>query len=177
LAATATSNTQVNLLWNPSATATEYEVLRGNTTITTTASTSFNDTTATAGATFVYKVRAKDASARYSPYSAPDAATTVFFTDDPIVSGTTTAKAVHITELRTAANAMRTAAALGTASFTDPSPSGVLIKAVHIQELRTAIEAARVALGLSPSTFTDPALTTGTTLKAPHVQELRGAVK
>ena len=182
LAATAVSTTQVNLSWSPSSGATQYEIRRASATsayatLTTTASTSFSDTTATAGASFVYKVRALDASSRPSPYSAPDAATTILFTEDPLVTGNTTVKAAHMTELRGAANALRAAAGLGAASFADPSLSGVAVKAVHLTELRTAIEAARTTLGLAPSTFTDPSLAIGNTVKAAHVQELRSAVK
>ncbi len=183
LAANAVSTTQVNLSWSPSTGATQYEISRASATsayapLTMTASTTFSDTTATAGATFVYKVRALDASSRPSPFSAPDAATTILFTEDPVVAATTTVKAVHLTELRTAANAMRAAAGLGAAAFIDPSLSGIAIKAVHLQELRTAIEAARASLGLTASTFTDPTLTAGSTIvKAAHVQELRTAVK
>lgn len=183
LAANAVSTTQVNLSWNPSTGATQYEISRASATsayapLSATGSTTYSDTTATAGATFVYKVRALDASARPSAFSSPDAATTILFTDDPVAATTTTAKAVHLTELRTAANAMRAAAGLGAASFIDPTLSGIAIKAVHLQELRTAIEAARASLGLTASTFTDPTLTAGSTLvKAAHVQDLRSAVK
>jgi hypothetical protein len=176
LVATATSTTQVNLTWNATAGAAQYEILRGTTTIGTTASTAFNDTTAAAGTSYVYKVRALDASSRPSPYSAPDAATTILFTDDALAGGTQ-AKVAHLTELRTAVNAMRTAAGLGAFGFTDSSLTGIHIKAVHFHELRTAVAAARASLGLSASTFTDPTLSSAIKVKAVHVQELRNAVK
>lgn len=176
LVATASSTTQVNLTWNASSGATQYEILRGTSTIGTTASTNFNDTTATAGTSYVYKVRALDAASRPSPYSAADAATTILFTDDALSAGTL-AKSAHVTELRTAVNAMRTAAGLGAFTFTDPSLSGLAIKAVHFHELRTAVNAARATLGLSASTFTDPTLSSAITVKTVHVQELRNAVK
>lgn len=179
LVATATTPTQVSLSWNPSSGATQYEIVRGSDAPFVTASTNYTDNSVTAGNAYVYKVRALDASARPSPYSARDAATTILFTDDPAVASTTTVKATHITELRQAANALRTAATLGAAAFTDPVlTGGVATKAVHIDQLRTAIAEARSALGLSTLVFTDPTLIAGTTLvKAAHVQELRNGVK
>jgi hypothetical protein len=178
LVATATSTTQVTLTWNASAGATQYEVVRGTSAPVVTASASYTDNSVTAGNAYVYTVRALDASARRSPYSAPDVATTILFTDDPLLASTTLVKGVHITELRQAANALRTAAGLPAATFTDASLPGVAAKAVHIQELRTALAPARATLGLTTIVYTDPTLTAGTTLvKAAHVQELRNAVK
>ncbi|MEO8035526.1 MAG: fibronectin type III domain-containing protein [Acidobacteriota bacterium] len=185
LVAAATTGTQVNLTWNPSPGGTQYEVVRATTlaggyaTVTTTASTSFSDATVTAGNTYVYKVRASDSSARLSPFSIPDAATTLFFTNDPLVPNLTVVKAIHLTELRQGVNAMRTAAGLGNATVTDSVlSSSVRVKAIHIQELRTALSQARSALGLPAATFTDVSLVAGTTkVKAAHVQELRNAIK
>ena len=181
--AAATTVTQVNVSWSASPGATQYEVVRksassGYATLTTTASTSYPDTAVTAGETYVYKVRAIDASARQSPFSAPDAATTIFFTDDPLVATSTTVKAVHMTELLQAVNAMRATAGLGAMTFADPVPAqGVTVMAAHLQQLRTALSPARTPLGLSAITFTDPTLAAGTLLKAAHLQELRTDVK
>jgi len=184
LVATAATATQVNVSWSASSGATQYELVRasassGYATLTTTSSTSYSDLSVTAGGTYVYKVRAIDASTRQSPFSAPDAATTIFFTDDPLIAGSTTVKAVHVTELRQAVNAMRATAGLGATSFTDAElTGGVPVKAVHVQELRTALSQARTALGLTAIAYTDPTLTVGTTLlKAVHFQELRSGVK
>lgn len=185
LVATAITTTHVDVSWNLTSGAAQYEVDRASATsggyalLITTASTSYADTSVTGGLTYIYKVRAIDASARQSPFSTPDAATTIFFTDDPLIAGTTTVKAVHVSELRVAVNAMRATAGLIAMSFTDPVlTGGVAVKAVHIQQLRTALSQARTALGLSAIPFTDPTLTAGTTvLKAAHVQELRIGVK
>jgi hypothetical protein len=179
------NNAQAAVTWTASAGATQYEVARTTSaatpfaTVGTVATTNYTDNTVSAGTTYIYKVRALDASSRQSPYSAPDATTTIVFTDDPAVASTTVVKAIHITELRQAVNAMRTAAGLGASSFTDPTlTGGVLVKAVHLQELRAALNPARTALGLSASSFTDPTLTPQTTVvKAAHVQELRAGVK
>jgi hypothetical protein len=183
LVATAATTMQVNVSWSASSGATQYELVRKSasssyTTLITTPSTNYSDTSVTAGASYVYKVRAIDAASHPSAFSTPDAATTIFFTDDPLVAATTLAKAVHVTELRQAVNAMRATAALGAASFTDASLAGVAVKAAHIQELRTALNQARTTLGISSITFTDPTLTAGTSiLRAAHVQELRDGVK
>lgn len=78
LLAAAASPTQINLSWNPSAGAAQYEIVRASapggayTALTTTASTSFPDTTVSSGGAYAYKVRALDSSSRPSPFSAPD---------------------------------------------------------------------------------------------------------
>jgi len=178
LIATATGATQVQVTWNASPGATSYELVRDSGNPIPVAGTSSIDNTVVAGTTYLYKVRAVGASSLRSPYTAPDPATTIVFTDDPLVSQTTRIKAVHLTQLRQAANAMRTAAGLSAAAFTDPSPAGVRIKRVHVEELRTALNAARVALGLAPASFTDPTLVANTTrVKVAHFHELRTAVK
>lgn len=184
LVATAAGATQVNVTWSTSAGATQYEVLRASaspiyTLVTTTAMASFSDTTVTAANAYVYKVRAIDSSARPSPFSTPDAATTVVFTDDPVVGGVTPVKAVHLTQIRQAINALRTTGGLTAAAFTDPVlNSSIRVKAAHVQELRTALTAARTALGLSTINYTDPTLVAGTTkVRALHIQELRSGVK
>ncbi len=177
LLATAASATSVNLSWNVSAGAAQYEVFRGNSPLATTMSTSYTDSPVTPGTTYVYRVRAIDSSSRPSPLSAPDAATTILFTEDPVVAATTLIKAAHIDQLRTAVNAMRNEAGIGPFSFTDSTLSGVAIRVIHIQELRAALDPARAALGLPPIVYTDASLAAGMTVKAAHVQELRSGVK
>jgi hypothetical protein len=184
--AVAATTTTINLTWTASVGATpttQYEIARASagspfTTLHTTASTNFTDNV-TAGSSHVYKVRAVDATAGNSPYSTPDAATTIFFTDDPAIAPVTRLKTVHLTELRLAVNAMRAAGGLSPATFTDPALSSTTkIKAVHFQELRTALLQARAAAGLSPSIFTDASLNAGATKgRAIHLQELRNGVK
>ena len=172
LVATATSTTAVQLSWNASSGATQYEIVRTPGTTVVTGSTTFNDTTVTPGTAYVYRVRALDAFARTSQLSAPDVATTIVFDEDIVI------RALHITQLRQAANAIRTTAALGAFPFTDAVVPGTIVKAVHIAELRTAIDQARTALGLPAMAYTDAPLLAGTTLvKATHVQQLRNGVK
>jgi hypothetical protein len=127
--------------------------------------------------TYIYRVRSVDAAGNYSDFSNTDIATTIIFTDDPLAANSTLVKAVHATELRQAVNAVRAAADLGAATWTDSSLSGIDVKAVHVSELRTNLDTARNLLGLSIGGYTDT-LTPGTTLiKAVHISELRDRVK
>jgi hypothetical protein len=167
--ATATGTTQVSTSWAASTGATQYQVARNGVVIGTTAATNFIDTTASPNTSYVYRVRALDSSLRASGYSAPDAATTVAFTDNPLVTGTTKVKLVHLTELRNAVNAMRTAAGLGGATFT----GGTTVRAVHVTELRNALNQARSALGLTALAYTDAS---PGVVKAAHFQELRNGM-
>ena len=179
--ATATTPTNVNVSWTNVAGLT-YEVVRASASpfvsLTTNATTPYPDGTVVANTSYVYKVRAIDASLRVSPFSVPDAATTKFFLDDPLIVQGTAVKAQHITELRQAVNMLRAAASLGPGTYTDPSPGGLFIQKVHINQLRTALDQARAALGLPAITYTDPTINAASTfIKAAHITELRNGVK
>ena len=161
-----------------------YEIQRATskngpfTTLSNTASTSFTDSGLSSTTTYIYRVRAVDAAGNYSDFSNIDIATTIVFTDDPLVAGVTVIQAQHIVELRQAVNAVRAAAGLSAATWTDSSLTGVEVKAVHISELRSNLDGARSVLGLSTGSYTDATLTPGTTIvKAVHVTELRDRVK
>jgi hypothetical protein len=122
-------------------------------------------------------VRALDALASVGPDSAPDLATTVIFTDDPIVAGVTTAKAVHITQLRTAVDAVRTLAGLSAGTYAETITGGITtIKASHILELRSALDPARTILGIGAVSYTNATLS-GVQIKAVHMNDLRNGVK
>jgi hypothetical protein len=187
--ATATTSTSVSISWTASAGAASYEVARSAdgtsyTIVGSPMASPYVDNGATASApvvntAYLYKVRAVDGSGNRSVYSNVDLATTVLFTDDPLVAGTTVVKALHLTQLRTAVLAVRTLANGGGFTFTDPTVNSALqIKAIHLTELRTVLDAARSALNLSALTYTDPTLmTTVTPIKAAHFQELRNGVK
>ncbi|HEX2059720.1 MAG TPA: Ig-like domain repeat protein [Thermoanaerobaculia bacterium] len=170
--AIATGATQVTVSWSAVANANQYAVFRkpaggAYASVGTTAATSFNDTTAQAGQTYFYVVRAQTTGGATSFDSAPDYATTVVFTDHPLSAGLPV-RLAHLTELRTAVNAFRAAAGLSPYAFTDPSPA--LIRRVHVEELRTALQAARTALGMPAMTFTD---TPPVSVRAVYYQELR----
>jgi uncharacterized protein YkwD len=102
------------------------------------------------------------------------------FTDNILIAGSTTAKAQHITELRQAVDAMRAAAGLSGAPWTDPTPQpmSTVIKAVHITELRAFLEDAAGRLGYSPAaTYSDPKLSSGYVIKRVHIEELRQRIR
>jgi hypothetical protein len=181
--ATATSTTQVALSWGAVSGATGYEIYRATvhpsySVLTSTAATAYVDSGLSANTAYLYAVRAIG-SGGPSSFSTVDAATTIVFTDATL-SSAVSAKTAHITQLRTAVNALRTAAGLSASSFTDSTltSASTTIQAVHITELRTALNAARAAIGLALIAYTDPTLTTQvTTIKAAHLTELRAGVQ
>src|SRR6185295_20078936 len=161
LVATATSTSSVSLSWSAgSGSIDHYEIQRATskngpfTTLSNTASTSATDSGLSSTTTYIYRVRSVDAAGNYSDFSNVDIATTIIFTDDPLAANSTLVKAVHATELRQAVNAVRAAADLGAATWTDSSLTGIDVKAVHISELRTNLDTARSQFGLSTGGYT-----------------------
>jgi hypothetical protein len=102
----------------------------------------------------------------------------VSFTDSSLVSGTTVIKAVHVMELRTRIDALRSRFGLPAYGWTDPTLTAgtTIIRAVHITDLRTALAQVYVAAAMTPPTYTDPSLVPGVTMKAAHIAEIRSAV-
>lgn len=181
--ATATTTTNVGISWNAVAGAASYEVHRSlaNNAASfavvpscNTAGLSCNDTAAAAGAAYLYKVMAVG-----GPFSTPDLATTVIFTDPVLTANSTPIKAAHFNELRTAIDAVRTLAAIGPGAYDDVLNSSMSVKRDHILDLRTAIDAARLQLVLPAAVYTvDGTITVGvTTIKKAHIDDLRNAVK
>ncbi|HEV7764589.1 MAG TPA: ELWxxDGT repeat protein [Thermoanaerobaculia bacterium] len=176
VSATAVTTTRVDLTWTSTG-ASSYEVHRGEsygwTYVGNAATNSYVDTGVQANRTYIYRVRPVG-----GLLSNPDIATTFFFSNDPIGSGITKIQAVHLLELRTAANLARSAARLlpSLAIGTPPATAGA-IRAFHINELRAAIDEARKFIGLPQINYTDPTLPAGMLVKTAHVQELRNALK
>lgn len=139
--------------------------------IATVTGNAFVDNTAAAGTTYLYNIY----DVTTGQIGNHDYATTVIFTDDPLAAGMYV-KSSHIVQLRTAVNAMRYAAGLSPATFTDGSLSGLRIKTLHISQLRTALTEALVSLGRYAE-YTNPTLSSGAPIRVPHVHELREAVK
>jgi hypothetical protein len=190
LMATATSTSAVAMVWDPpfvpeGQTAVDhYAVLRRTTGsyawVADTSTPVYSDTGLSATTAYVYVVRACYSSGCSSGYadSTPDVATTVVFTDSTLTAGATAIKAAHISELRTAVDAVRTAAGSGAASWTDTSLSGVVAKAAHVSELRSNLASALSTLGVPAPTYTDSTLTAGSTvIKKAHIAELRQIVQ
>lgn len=180
--ATATSTTNVNVSWLESTGATSYNVYRSTDGLTyslagNTATTSFNDGGRTADTAYLYKVRAVNGGE--SADSNIDLATTTIFTDDPLVAGTTLISATHVTQLRTAVEAVRALAGIGAGTYTDPTlTAGVTTaKAAHVNDLRTALDAARADLGLTALNYGETVTATVTTIDDSHFTELRNGVK
>ena len=177
--ATATSNTSVSVSWTTVSGATSYEIFRrvgGGSFVSrgTIVSPPFVDA-ASASTAYLYMVRAVN-SGGSSPDSTPDLATTVIFTDDPLVVTTTLIKALHLSQLRTATDAVRVLAGLAAGSYTDAASAGVVVKAIHVTEMRTQLDAALGPLGRPTGGYTDGSLG-GVLVKAVHFQELRNRVK
>lgn len=177
------SNSRIDLTWTAAPNAHHYQVERapnlgGTFTVlnSNVAATSYTDNTVTSVNAYLYRVRSADAVGNLSAPGAIDVATAITFTDNPLTTGTTLVKAVHVSELRQAVNAVRAAANLGAATWTDTSLTNVAIKAVHIQELRTNLDQALSALGVSTSAYTDPLLS-GVAIKKLHVDEVRQRVE
>jgi hypothetical protein len=184
LTATATGTTSVSLSWSAVDGATGYKIYRSSSYPTfapigpaTVLTTTYTDNSALPGVAYLYAVRATDGS-NDSGDSNSDLATTVVFTDETLTAGTTVVRAAHVTELRTAVNAVRTLAVLTGATVTDSTlSSSVTVKALHVAELRAALDEARTKLHLTALSYTDPGVTAGTTIKAAHVDELRQGVE
>lgn len=165
--------------WRPVAHATRYEIWRSSDrtspiAIGTTTATGFTDANLEPDTSYLYWVRAMTTS-ETGPMSAPDLATNVRFSDDPIVPGMTTVRASHVLELRTAVNAVRSAAGLPPATFSGEVAAGEAIMKIHITELRTYLEEARAALLLPSGGYSS--LLPGSFIRAAHVQELRAATR
>ena len=180
--AVAISVTQVGMTWDALAGATQYQILRSFgggpfEIIGVPVTNSFTDTGLTQNTTYVYQVRAADET-NAGPPSNPEIATTILFTKDPLLVGSMPMRAAHVTKLRTAVNAVRAAAALAPATFTDPVLAGTPVKAIHLLELRQKLDEARSAPGLPALVYTDPALIVGgTPVRAAHIRQLRTGVR
>ncbi len=101
------------------------------------------------------------------------------FTDDPLVSGATPVKAVHLTELRQAVALLRARFGLPPTAWTDavPAPRATAIKAVHITELRAALSEVHGAAGIPAPDFAAPVTGGGqAVVTAAAISELRAAV-
>ncbi len=102
------------------------------------------------------------------------------FTDPTVSPRSTIVRAVHVTDLRSAIDTLRSISGLGGFGWTDATLSvgSTVVRAVHVSELRAALNEAYQRMGLPSPTFTDPVLAARETeLKAVHLSELRGAVR
>lgn len=187
LIASALSTTQVNVTWTASPGVIDhYQVERsqnvnGPFTVIgpNVTATSFVDSGVIGDITYLYRVRAADASnTRFSDYSNIDLATTIIFTDDPLITGLTLVKALHFNQLRQAVNSVRVAANLGQFNWPELiQPQVTTIKAAHLQELRDNLDLARSTIGVPAQSYTDNPVGPGVTIKKAHVDEIRLGVR
>lgn len=171
--------TRVAIAWSAVSNATSYIVERRGAggaflPIGTSPTNAYVDDAVTANTSYLYRVRAVNESGS-SPESPEDPATTVIFTNDPAIAQTTTIKATHLAELRTAVNAMRALAGQPATSFTGAATAGTVIAAVHVTQLRSALDGALAALGRSAGSYTD-AIGASVPVHAVHFQEIRSRV-
>lgn len=174
LVATATAPTTVALSWTGS--PTWYWIYRGESIeslafVNVTTSTSYVDSTAQPGRTYVYRVRPDG-----QVFSHPDIASTFAFTDDPLAAGTLI-KSVHLAELRSMTTAFRRLAELPVLAFTGSVTAGSVVDFRHVGEIRDSIDAARARIGVAPFGWTQPVPARGSIIHAAPLQELRNAVK
>jgi RHS repeat-associated protein len=194
LAATPSSS-NVALSWTAASGASKYRVERkaagsSYNLLTTTTSTNTTDSGASSGSAYLYRVCAADSNNNCtSDYSNIALGAKLNFTTDATIvsysespSTATTIKAAHITELRTAINAVRSLAGQSGGSWTHTTltAQSSLIYADDVRDLRSALNDALVALNIQTSNYTDNTIISyaddplnAMTVKAVHIRELR----
>jgi len=189
---TTPSSSSVALSWTAAAAATNYRVDRKTaggsySTIGPTAATNFTDNGAAVGSAYLYRVCAADGGGNCTSgftniglgarVNFPTDPTITSIAEDPTGVSVTAMKAAHITELRTAVNALRSLAGLSAATWTHPSiATGDTIYKDDVQDLRDRLNDALIVLGIQTSVYTDPTVAgapNGTLIKAANIRELR----
>jgi len=178
LVAAGTSTTSISLTWTAVPGATSYQVWRrsagGGFTQIATPSIAGHTDTVSENSAHLYRVRAVNVTG-VSADGNTELATSIVLTDDPLAAGTTLVKAAHVTELRTACDAVRSLAGLGAFPFTDASPA--VIRRAHVVDLRAALDEARAALLMPALNYSDSTMTIGVTpVRATHVTDLRNGL-
>ena len=134
-------------------------------------------TSATVGLNgFLYRAAASNSAG--SATSAAATLTVSAFTDAVLNAGSSMIRIVHITELRTRINAVRSRFSLGAFAWTDPllEAGTTPIRVQHLTDLRLALGQAYTAAARAMPIYTDPDLTAGVTVKLLHIAELRAAL-
>ena len=101
------------------------------------------------------------------------------FTNTPLVVGTTSVRAAHLVELRTAIDTLRMWRGSPAMTWTDPSVvAGVtVVRAVHLIELRSALDGVFTADGLTPPTWSAPPVAGTTLITAAQIEEVRTHIR
>lgn len=147
-------------------------------TVSTTASSPFVESFLGFEAAYLYRVRAVS-SCGTTPFTNTDVLNRLAsYTDEPLVAGSTVVKAVHITELRSAIDAVRWLALLPSATYGETPAAGAPVKPAHILEMRANLDAALAVLGATIPSYTDSTLASGgTVIRKAHIQQLRDAAR
>jgi RHS repeat-associated protein len=192
-AAPSSGGGNVVLSWSAASGATNYRVERKGATGSfvlagTTASTGLTDTGVSAGSAYLYRVCAANAQGNCTSVFSnialgaavgfPTDPTIISSADDPTGVNVTKVKAAHITELRTAVNAVRTLAGLSAAQWTNQTltASVAVISADDVRDLRLKLNDALTTLGIQTSSYDDQTLAgapNGTIIKKVHITQLR----
>lgn len=177
--ATATSTTSVNMSWSSVAGATFYEVSRRShggewSVVGIPTTNSFANGGLIAETTYVYRVRAGDGIASYSPYSALDLATTMTGESAVILAGAPIL-AADLAKVRSRVNAVRAAAGLPAAIFTGGGVGAPVLR-TDITALRSALDQACSSLGLGGVGYTDKSLF-GVGVKALHLNQILDSMR
>jgi hypothetical protein len=98
---------------------------------------------------------------------------TTAFTDDPLIPGATTIKAVHLAEIRQEVNRVRIAAGLQAVSW---STADTIVRASHVTEIRNALAPVLSAQGRTAN-YAHPTLTAGMPVTAVDFEELRNLTR
>jgi RHS repeat-associated protein len=192
LAATAASGS-ITLNWSAASGTGNYRVERKGAGgaygfLSATSSTNFTDSGASLGSAYLYRVCAADGTNNCtSGYSNivlgarlnfPTDPSITTMGDDPSGQTVTKMKAAHITELRSAVNAVRSLAGLPAATWAHPTltPSVTEISKNDVNELRTKLDEALTALGVRTSNWIDHPLAgapNGTLIRGVQITQLR----
>ena len=188
VAATTQTNRSVSISWSAVTGATAYRVERTGRvgaaaawSVITTA-TSYADVVpeSSAAVTYIYYVRAIDASDEVSNRGAWDYATaaTLLYQRSLIEAQKSTMFAGDLMELRAGADALRAAAGVASAFGAAASLQGAMIRAVDVTDIVTAMNGGRSAMALSPFAYTGVAApAAGGSPLAAHVLQLREALR
>jgi hypothetical protein len=185
---------QINLAWDASpGTVAGYVVLYGNVSGSYTSSVDVgNQTTGTipgltVGNRYYFVVKAYTSTGVLSAASnevnvvisapPPPPTTPPPFTDDPLVPGVHSMRAVHITELRTRIDALRATRGLGATGWTSIVAGSSFVSASDIVQMRTALNGVYQSLGLPAPIYSDSSLGSGMLIRSVHISELRTLVK
>ena len=96
------------------------------------------------------------------------------WTDDPVVAGETTIKAVHVEEIIQRIGALRQERGLSPATYTDRPRQGGTIRVSHVAEAISALAAVYREDGVAPPSYGE--IAAGTPIRAATINALRMAI-